>query len=153
MNSVIKELKVFVAEDGKEFINEEDCSKYENGTLKDKKNIRYYIVRCNPDLTETGCMMSEIPVAVLSVYGCHANIVVNWCVKEKNMPIIGEGVQGYGLQDHFQVNSIRESDYFSSVAGKKTVSGCYAQERVFLSPKNVEGFPACFNYMKKWNLK
>ena len=146
-------MDVYVAEDGKEFTNEEDCSKYENGTLKDKKNIRYYIVRCNPDLTETGCMMSEIPVAVLSVHGCHADIVANWCVKEKNMPIIGEGVQGYGFQEHFQVNTIRESDYFSSVAGKKAVSGCYAQERVFLSPKNVEGFPENYDYIKIWGFK
>ena len=153
MEKKTKTVEVFVAEDGKEFINEEDCSKYENGTLKDKKNIRYYIVRCNPDLTETGCMMSEIPVAVLSVYGCHANIVANWCVKEKNMPIIGEGVQGYGFQEHFQVNLIRESDYFSSVAGKKAVSGCYAQERVFLSPKNVEGFPENYDYIKIWGFK
>ena len=54
MNSVIKELKVFIAEDGKEFLSENACKSYEKEVLAEKKNIRYYKVSYEPDVTEKG---------------------------------------------------------------------------------------------------
>lgn len=152
MKKETKMMDVYVAEDGKEFANEEDCSKYEDG-LKDKANIRYFRVLCNPDLTETGWFTSEIPVAVLSKHGLHSGIVANWCVKKKKIPIIGVGVQGYGFQNHFEIQQISEADYFSSENGKKIGRGRYQQERVFLSPRAVEDFPLNYDYIKEWGFK
>lgn len=153
MKKETRMMDVYVAEDGKEFANEADCSKYEDGVLRDKKNIRYFRVFCDPDLTETGCMMTEIPVAVLSEYGCHSGIVANWCVRYKKLPIIGQGVQGWGFQEHFRIMQMSEADYFSSENGKKVSTGCWQSARVFLSPRPVDGYPLNYDYITEWKFK
>ena len=153
MKEEIKTLKVFIANDGKEFTSEQDCKKYEEGVLKDKKNIKYFEVRHRPDLTETGCLQECLFVAVLSTNYYHDCIVYNWCVKEKGFPILGEGVQGYGFQKHFSVSASTEEAFFASQKGRKISSMCWDDGRVFLSPKAVEGFPEKFDYIKKWGFK
>jgi len=142
MNSVIKELKVFIAEDGKEFLSENACKSYEEGVLAVKKNIRYYKVSYEPDLTEKGCFMLHKLVAVYSLRWYHSEIVENWCVNIKGMKILGEGVQGFGFMPHFHIASISEDQYFNS--------DC---EKVFLSPKAIDGFPENYDYITKWGFK
>ena len=142
MNSVIKELRVFIADDGKEFFSENDCKRYEKEVLAEKKNILYYKVSYDPDLTEKGCFMLHKLVAVYSSRWYHSEIVENWCVKTMGMKILGEGVQGYGYMPHFQITKILEDQYFNS--------DC---EKVFLSPKAIDGYPDNYDYITKWGFK
>lgn len=156
MKTEIRKVVVYLAKDGKEFLSENECKKYEKTVLEDKKNIRYFAVNCSPDLTETGFFQHRIYVAVFSTYCYHREILLNWCVNEKDIPIIAESVQGYGFQPHFEIVESTEKEYFESEAGRVIGSSfrVYDQGRVFLSPKKVEGFPDDnFNYIEKWGLE
>lgn len=155
MKTEIRKTVVYLAEDGKEFLSENECKKYEKTVLEDKKNIRYFCVRYCPDLTETGLFQKQMFVAVLSRYH-HREIVENWCVNEKNLEIIGESVQGCGFQPHFEIVKCTEEEYFRSKIGRITGESfkVYDQGQYFLSPKKVEGFPEDnFNYIENWGLK
>lgn len=57
---------VYIANDGKEFLTEEECKKHETFVEKTISRIKYFCVRCHPDLTETGNYMHKIYVAVFS---------------------------------------------------------------------------------------
>ena len=144
---------VYIAEDGKRFTEKSDCEKYEKEVLALKKNIKYFKVLCNPDLTETGCMQGALLVAVYCRNLCHRDVVENWCVKQKGMEILGEGVQGYGFQRHFVIANSSEKEYLSFKEGNKMDSRIYMNEQLFLSPVEVAGYPKPFNYMEAWNFK
>lgn len=57
---------VYIANDGKEFLTEEECEKHETFVKKILSRIKYFCVRCHPDLTETGYFQHKIYVAVFS---------------------------------------------------------------------------------------
>ena len=50
MKEEVMNVKVFIADDGKKFLDEDECKRYDNII----KNIRYFLVKHTPDLTETG---------------------------------------------------------------------------------------------------
>lgn len=52
--------KVYIASDGKEFLDKEEAKKYEEYM----KGFRYYIVRAEPELTERGTLQKTFYVAV-----------------------------------------------------------------------------------------
>ena len=57
MEQLKKEIEVFVAKDGKEFLIKSECENYEKNVLEIKSNIKYLRSRCCPDLTEgRGCV-------------------------------------------------------------------------------------------------
>ena len=43
MKTINKDMKVYIAEDGTEFLNESDCLVYENTTLEIVKNVKYFL--------------------------------------------------------------------------------------------------------------
>lgn len=45
---------VYVANDGKEFFDKEECLKYEKFLDEVLSNIKYFSIYCSPDLTENG---------------------------------------------------------------------------------------------------
>ena len=45
---------IYIANDGKEFLTKEDCEKHERFVEEILSRIKYFCIRCNPDLTETG---------------------------------------------------------------------------------------------------
>ena len=47
-----RETTVYIADDGKEFLEEKKCKQYEEEVLEEKKNIRYFETVANPELTE-----------------------------------------------------------------------------------------------------
>ena len=134
--------KVFVADDGKVFVDKAECEKYESF----KKDIKYFKVMANPDLTETGCMQNTYCVAVYSKHFCHRHIVENWCVQEMHWPILGVSVMGYGFQEHFTILPSTEKEYFLP-------NGNYMEGSYLLSPIAFDGYPEPFDYMTAWGFK
>ena len=65
---------VYIANDGKEFLTKEDCEKYERFVEEILSRIKYFCIRCNPDLTETGNFSHKIYVAVFSKH-CYIKIL------------------------------------------------------------------------------
>lgn len=142
---------VYIANDGKEFLTKEDCEKHEKFVEETLSRIKYFCIRCEPDLTETGYFQHKIYVAVLSEHYLYKDIAFEWALR-KFGHLLGESVQGYGFQPHFSVSEISKEEYETC---SPTVWGGmeFKSEKMFLSPKTVEGFPENIDYMKEWGFK
>lgn len=143
---------IYIANDGKEFLTEEDCKKHETFVEKILSRIKYFCVRCRPDLTETGNFQRKIYVAVFSKNGIFSKeIAFQWALK-KFGTYLGESVMGYGFQPHFNVSEVSKEEYEECSA---TVWGGtpLKSEKIFLSPEPVEGFPDNIDYIKEWGFK
>lgn len=143
---------IYIANDGKEFLTKEDCEKHETFVEKILSRIKYFCVRCHPDLTETGNFQHKIYVAVFSKNGIFSKeIAFQWALK-KFGTYLGESVMGYGFQPKFNVSEVSKEEYDECSA---TVWGGtpLKSEKIFLSPKPVEGFPDNIDYIKEWGFK
>lgn len=142
---------VYIADDGKEFLTEEECKKHEKFVKDILRNISYFCIRCDPDLNETGYYMHKIYVAVLSMCGFKKEIAFEYALKRFGI-YLGESVMGYGFQPQFSVSEVSKEEYEECPA---TVWGGtpLKSERIFLSPKQVDGFPENIDYMKEWRFK
>lgn len=143
---------IYIANDGKEFLTKEDCEKHETFVEKILSRIKYFCVRCHPDLTETGNFQHKIYVAVFSKNGIFSKeIAFQWALK-KFGTYLGESVMGYGFQPNFNVSEVSKEEYDECSA---TVWGGtpLKSEKIFLSPKPVEGFPDNIDYIKEWGFK
>lgn len=143
---------IYIANDGKEFLTKEDCEKHETFVEKILSRIKYFCVRCHPDLTETGNFQHKIYVAVFSKNGIFSKeIAFQWALK-KFGTYLGESVMGYGFQPNFNVSEVSKEEYDECSA---TVWGGIPlkSEKIFLSPKPVEGFPDNIDYIKEWGFK
>ena len=78
MKEKVIETKIYEAEDGIQFDNEEKCLEYEN-KLKD---ISYFRSSVSPDLTETGCPQEVVLFSVHSKY-CKKEMCIQWLIKNK----------------------------------------------------------------------
>lgn len=102
---------IYIANDGKEFLTEEECKEHETYVKEILRNISYFCIRCNPDLTETGCYMHRIYAAVLSKNGLFSEeIAFQWALK-KFGSYLGESVMGYGFQPRFSVSEVSKEEY------------------------------------------
>lgn len=141
---------IYIAEDGREFLTEEDCEKYEDFVKNTLSRIQYFRIMCDPDLTETGHYQCQINVAVLGSKWneYQKEVAFEWALR-RFRPYLMEGVQGYGFMPSFVIIPISGEEY------KKEPSSRFspAKERVFLSPEPVEGFPENYNYIKEWGFK
>lgn len=143
---------IYIANYGKEFLTKEDCEKHETFVEKILSRIKYFCVRCHPDLTETGNFQHKIYVAVFSKNGIFSKeIAFQWALK-KFGTYLGESVMGYGFQPNFNVSEVSKEEYDECSA---TVWGGtpLKSEKIFLSPKPVEGFPDNIDYIKEWGFK
>lgn len=143
---------IYIANDGKEFLTKEDCEKHETFVEKILSCIKYFCVRCHPDLTETGNFQRKIYVAVFSKNGIFSKeIAFQWALK-KFGTYLGESVMGYGFQPHFNVSEVSKEEYEECSA---TVWGGtpLKSEKIFLSPEPVDGFPDNIDYIKEWGFK
>lgn len=143
---------IYIANDGKEFLTKEDCEKHETFVEKILSRIKYFCVRCHPDLTETGNFQHKIYVAVFSNNGIFSKeIAFQWALK-KFGTYLGESVMGYGFQPNFNVSEVSKEEYDECSA---TVWGGtpLKSEKIFLSPEPVEGFPDNIDYIKEWGFK
>lgn len=137
MKEEIKQVKTYIANDGKEFLNKEDCIHYEK-ELKKLERIQYFVVSHSPDLCETGCFTAFSYVAVdpeaTGLTG--EDIVMQWAID-----IFGylcQGVQGYRLMRAFCVSKCTKESYDSGVRGwdKKK-----CDKKIFISRNSVDGLP------------
>lgn len=142
---------IYIANDGKEFLTKEDCEKHEKFVTEILSRIKYFCIRCDPDLNETGYYMHKIYVAVLSMCGFKKEIAFEWALRKFN-GYLGESVQGYGFQPQFSVSEVSKEEYENCPptewGGSKLKS-----EKKFLSPKSVDGFPENIDYIKEWGFK
>lgn len=143
---------VYVAADGKEFLEKEECLKHEKLLDEVFSKIQYFTVFCEPDLTETGSFTKEIHVAVYSTHYFHKEIAFQWALNR--FGYLGVSVQGYGWQPYFSIGEITKEKYMDLAItdfDKRHYNN--TQEKVFLSPLKVEGFPENFDYVKEWGFK
>lgn len=142
---------IYIANDGKEFLTKEDCEKHERFVEEILSRIKYFCIRCNPDLTETGNFYHKIYVAVFSKHYLYKDIAFQWALK-KFGTYLGESVMGYGFQPHFNVSEVSKEEY--EICPPTEWGGAILEsEKIFLSPKSVEGFPENIDYMKEWGFK
>lgn len=137
---------VYIANNGKEFLTKEDCEKHEKFVEEILSRIKYFCIRCHPDLTETGYFQHKIYVAVFSEHYLYRDIAFQWALK-KFGTYLGESVMGYGFQPHFSVSVVSKEEYEECSA--TPLRG----DKIFLSPKPVDGFPENIDYMKEWGFK
>lgn len=142
---------VYIANDGKEFLTKEDCEKYEKFVEETLSRIKYFCIRCNPDLTETGNFTHKIYVAVFSKHYQYKDIAFQWALK-KFGTYLGVSVMGYGFQPHFNVSEVSKEEYEKYLPTEWGGSELES-EKIFLSPKSVEGFPKNIDYMTEWGFK
>ena len=143
---------VYIANDGKEFLTKEDCEKHETFVERILSRIKYFCIRCHPDLTETGNFQHKIYVAVFSKNGIFSKeIAFQWALK-KFGTYLGESVMGYGFQPHFNVSEVSKEEYEECSV---TVWGGTQKKKkkIFLSPEPIQGFPDNINYIKEWGFK
>lgn len=142
---------IYIANDGKEFLTKEDCEKHEKFVTEILSRIKYFCVRCHPDLIETGYFQHKIYVAVFSRHYLYKDIAFEWALRKFN-GYLGESVQGYGFQPRFSVSEVSKEEYENcpptECRGSKLKS-----EKKFLSPKSVDGFPENIDYIKEWGFK
>lgn len=142
---------IYIANDGKEFLTKEDCEKHEKFVKEILSRIKYFCVRCHPDLTETGYFQHKIYVAVFSEHYFHEGIAFEWALR-KFGHLLGESVQGYGFQPRFSVDAVSKEEY-ETFPPTEWGGSKLGSEKIFLSPKLVEGFPENIDYMKEWGFK
>lgn len=140
MKEVTKTITVFEAEDGTCFDKKENCERYEDQL----KNVDFFKVSYNPDLTETGYFNSHRYFAVYSKYGYGRAILEEYLRKEMKMSIIGPSVMGCGLQLHYHITDVERSEID-------------LKRLTILSPIELDWYSRekipYFNYMKEWGLK
>lgn len=78
-----REMTVYIAEDGKEFLEEKKCKQYEEEVLEEKKNIKYFETLANPDLSEGIGYNTAVFFAVCDKSFCHLERCLQWLIDNK----------------------------------------------------------------------
>lgn len=142
---------VYIAKDGKEFLDKEECEKYEKEFI-DK--VRYFAIEYDYDFTEGRGFQSVVNMAVVSSgYDCAMVIAEKYAIDVlNNGRFAGGGCQGYGLQKTYSLRQITK-DAYDINEGEHW--GCNARygKQILISEKPIEGFPEPFNYKKEWGIK
>lgn len=142
---------VYIAKDNKEFLDKEECRKYEEEFL-DK--VSYFAICYNFDYTEGRGFQSKAYVAVVPSRYDNATVIANkYAIDVLNNGVFaGQGCQGFGLQKTYSLRPITKDAYD---ANEGVLLGCNAihGKQILISEKPIEGFPEPFNYKKEWGIK
>lgn len=160
MKETSKQVIVYIAEDGTEFLDKEKCKQYEDTLSRINKNFKVFHVNYGPDLTETGNLQYKMYAFVYSEHFYHHEILERWLVEEKKLPIIAESVQGYWYQSYFNIHKLDEYNIKDAVKIAKNNN----IECVLLSPEKfqselIQTFDfnnndtQIFDYIKHWGFK
>ena len=154
MKTEEKTVTVYVSNDGKEHLTESDCKK-QDAYLKEINNIQYFSVRHGIDKTETGNYYSKTLVAIgsNSCYLRPEDVLLNWGIKTFGN-FLECSVQGYGYQRTFEFSKITADDWnecksYCVYGGW----GTHIPKKVFISEKEIEGFPEPYNIKTEWGIK
>lgn len=90
-------------------------------------------------------------MAVFSEHYFHKEVAIEWAL-QKFGSLLGESVQGYGFQPLFCVSEVSKEEY-ENCPPTEWGGSKLGSEKIFLSPKLVEGFPENIDYMKEWGFK
>lgn len=138
MKSTTKEVAVYIAEDGREFLDQALCEKYEKEELGRWKDIRYFSVVHCADLTE-GRGWSRI--TYMAIEGSYSSELYAELYCEKTFGSSVEFVQGVAAVHSWKIQEITSAEFNAKHPGK---IGDYNREVavVFLSSANyLEGLP------------
>lgn len=148
---------IYVAFDGREFLEKKDCQQYEENIQTMKTNVRCFSVRYNPDLTETGLFNSKMYIMVYSQHFCFESIVENFLTHELKIPIIGPGVQGYGFTNYYNIAGIETDTFIELLKNESNII------HILCSSKELEKIAkTCdietnnirtFDYVREWGFK
>ena len=136
MKTITKEIPVYVADDGKEFLDSTLCTKYEEGELKRRADIRYFRVVHSADTTEGRGYSKVTYIAVEAGYNAELYATV-YCEKTFGSRITY--IQGVAPMWSWILEMIPPAAFAEGQPGK---IGDYARQvdRVFLSNgKPLEG--------------
>lgn len=135
----VKEVEVFVVDD-KEFLSEADANYYLTHVLGRLKNIKYYSITYNPDLTEGRGCYGRIILAIEMSYS-HSLMAELFC--EHSFGSRVAWVQGCSPTVNWRVNEVQQ-DVFMNFEKSYTSVGDYnyKAKKVFISNNDleVEGF-------------
>lgn len=157
-----EQIKVYIAEDGTKFLDENECKEYEKKCADLAFNFKIFEFRYNPDLTERGCLQSKGYILVYSKHGCHYEIALRYIVDELKIPILDESVQGYQYQPHFNLFKPTSNDFSSSLHDVRNNAEKF--KSFLLSPEEFTNFLVdtyklpvdlitTFDYIKHWGFK
>lgn len=139
--------KIYIADEGKEFLSKEECQNYEKFVEEILSKIEYFCIMLRPDLAEIMAFQQKIYVAVYSNKHYCKEIAFNWAIKL--FGYLRPSEQGYGFQPCFSLSQSNKID-FDECKPTRLGSRDLESERIFLSPIKVEGFPSNINYMREW---
>lgn len=156
-----KTIEVYVSSDGIEFQKKEDCEKYE----KQLNCLRFFVINCQPDLTETGMFQHRIYVAISNDLGkiseedCRS-IVVNYAIK--SFGYLGCGVMGVGFMKNFSIFPLNFKEFITCSSVRFKGSNLKSERLLLVSDDNTEYYDNFllkdldynkFNYKKQWGFK
>lgn len=151
MEEKIIKKTIYIANDGKEFLDKEKCEKYEKEFL-DK--IKYFRIFYNFDYTEGRGFETVIYLAVIpSGYDSAEVIAEKYAIDVLNNGVFADqGCQGYGLQKTYSLKQITKDVYDTNEGVQWTYDDVHGKQ-ILIAEEPIEGFPEPFNYKKEWGIK
>lgn len=142
---------VYIAKDNKEFLDKEECEKYEKEFLD---RIKYFSIYYNFDYNEGRGFQSVAHVAVIpSRYDDAGVIAEKYAIDVLNDGVFaGQGCQGYDLQKTYSLHSSTK-EIFENNEGVNWGCNTRHGKQILISEESIEGFPKPFNYKKEWGIK
>lgn len=130
---------VYIAEDGREFISEQECEKYEKDCKDILRHIRFFTLDDHPDLTETGLMQRRRHVAVLDDnYEGHA-LLLQFALDENGGKCLGTGVMGCGKRSTFEISTSSREEFLAA-EGISWGGRSHKAERLVIADRDLEFF-------------
>lgn len=139
MQTLKKEIEVFVAKDGKEFLSQTECENYEKNVLELKSKIKYFHSFCCPDLTEGRGFYRKIYFAVLEKDYCHFERALKYMIDKYKSPI--EYVQGVAPMRNWSVPKECTEKDFIDMQKPKVGDYYHYSEQIFISEIEIDGMP------------
>lgn len=142
---------VYIAKDGKEFLDKEECEKYEKEFLD---RIKYFSIYYNFDYNEGRGFQSVAHVAVIPSRNDYARVIAEkYAIDVLNDGVFaGQGCQGYDLQKTYGLHSSTK-ETFEKNEGVNWGCNTRHGKQILISEESIEGFPKPFNYKKEWGIK
>lgn len=139
MKQLKKEIEVFIAYDGKEFLTNKECEHYEKNVLEIKSNIKYFRSFCCPDLMGGRGWYRNVYFAVLEKNYCHFERALKYMIDKYKSPI--EYVMGVTPMPNWSIPKECTEEEFIDMSKPKIDNYSHYSEQVFISEIKVEGMP------------
>lgn len=113
MNIKTKQIELYVADDGKEFLSKDEAIAYENEVLSRKKNICCFRISHNPDLTEGRGYAGLTYLFVECNDPYHELMVLNWCITNFGSPLAF--VQGVSRMPKWVIDELKNNSCWPDI--------------------------------------